>query len=314
MNINFPWKIYPVSNLGNIVSEYTHYDIYRKNTLLLNKYLQNNAINTCTCYYLAIGDAMEELKNNNLFNTHDQWRQLFPFYIEEISMSFKTEIIIITPNIHCNPSFLLKTNTKFKWTLDENSEYKKYTSNNYNVVINIFITPFPSLDQENERFINDLTNKTKIELEEQIQNLIQTKEDIIFLNNFNSQLKIFIDKIKESGVILCNYFAVFNSLSIYSNYDNFYFSPILRSLITNFNNKNYINNLLLKWKYTLTETNTYLSVPSLVEYKFNYVNKYFHSQYLKIIKQDNKLKFIIINTQKNVEYDNIKDLMKSWKF
>jgi len=309
MKINFPWKIYPV-NFCNIFSEYTHYEIYRSNTIALKEYFENN-INDCSCVYLAIGDAMEEQKNTEIFSKCKQWRQLFPFYVEETSKMFKTEIIIITPNINCNPTFISKTQEDFNWQITD-SNHIRYISNTYNVAANIFITSFPTIDINNERIINKLNRKiiSHESLKKHITNLVQTQDDINFLTSFNDVLSAWVNGIKENGIILCNYFAVFNAESIYSQFNDFYFAPKLKTLLSNTKNNNYINTLLLSWNYVTSETNTILTIP-FSEYSFNYVDILSSKYTFRIIKSKKKLKIIILDTG-NCQYDTIQSLIKKY--
>jgi hypothetical protein len=319
-NINFPWKYYPVSKLGNILSEYTHYNIYREQTIELYDYFLNFNPNQ-TLVYLAIGDAMEEIKNINVYETHDQWRQLFPIYIETAATSrhvAATEIIIVTPNINCNPDFIKKTQTLFKWNKIKNNHYKSGELK-YNINVRVFITPLPCIDPKNIELMKHLKEKNQeIFTESQINELEQTTNDINFLNEFNLLLTQYINKVRINGAILCNYFAVFNNKSLYSAYNNFYFSPILKSLIKNLDKNIVMNALLLKWTYITTNTTTALSLPLplpsqiLDQFKFSYISNYSNNSCnLEIIKEDDILKFVIYD--KKQKYNTIHELIKLTK-
>lgn len=325
--LNFPWKMYPTSNLGNIVSDYNSYDVYRKQTLALYHYLQTSEILELDklVVYFAIGDPMEEQHNNPNYEIFDQWKQLFPTFIEETTTQFRTEIIIITPNVMCNPGFIDKTKNKFKWQkcsdLQDCSDtsHIKYISTLYQVTIHIFLTLFPSLDENNSKFINNLnkiiTNQDYANiLCDHVNNLVQTNEDQSFLNTFNQVFENFVTRIKESGVIFCNYLAVFNNATNYATYNNFYFAPILKSLFCNFHNEENIKSLLFSWIYVLTNTSIFLYLPFCLDYNFSYINEHkYNLLNLKVIQEDTNLKIIVFDNKKR-EYDTIINFLKELKY
>lgn len=303
--VNFPWKQYPTSNLGNVVSEYTHYKTYRQQTVKLYKYLQT-MLQLKTVVYLAVGDAMEEYKESSDAIINDQWRQLFPIYIENASKEFATEIIIITPNINCNPTFLTKTQKKYGWT----KVGDKYESSNpdYKITVRIFITPFPCIDTNNNKLIDYLKTKEIIS-STIINDLIQTTADITFLEDFNNVFAKYINHIKQNGVIICNYLAVFNNDSVYSTYNNFYFAPILKNIIKN-NNSDIITSLLLKWTFNPTITTTSLVLPLSLPCSFSYISEYTHNSYNIIVSKETSGLQIVMSDIKKNKFNTIRELVK----
>jgi len=273
-----------------------------------------------TVVYLAIGDAMEEklnLMEENLnsmeidlnFITSDinyQWRQLFPVYIENASKKFTTEIIIITPNINCEPTFLVKTQKKYKWVKVDGI----YKSSNpkYKITVRIFITPFPCIDTNNNKIVEYLETKKTITTST-INDVIQTTTDIAFLEDFNNTFTKYVNYTKQNGIIICNYLAVFNDDSIYSAYNNFYFAPILKNIIKNKNNDT-ITSLLLKWTFKPTITSTYLVLPLLLPCNFSYVNEYANNTYNITICDETVGLKIIINDTKKIKFETLQELIK----
>ncbi|ARF10272.1 hypothetical protein Hokovirus_1_151 [Hokovirus HKV1] len=305
-NINFPWKLYPVNNYKNIMSEYDHYKIYKKNTLKFYNFISNYKTYDTIDYnnlilYLCIGNPMDEYYycTNNAIGC--QWQQLFPMYLENHK---NVLLMIITPDIsYLNNEPLFMKNTKhYGWTKKNTNTY---ISLKYKVVVKIFITPFITLDNENNNNINILNNTTNKKILNIINSLIQTEQDKIFISNFYTKFTDFINFM--NGLVICNYLAVFNS-PIYEKYNDFYFCEELKKIMN--------KHLLLTWTYDLKNTESIiyciLNKLYLNTSKINYCdNKYFNIIYL-----NNKpvMNFIIINEKGYLDEINVLQVDKFTDF
>jgi len=213
--INHPWYVYPNEPL----SGYKKYEIYKNEIIKLMSFIQNFEINNHTVFHLIIGAAMEEflasrIEDPKYEDITFQWRQLFPFWIENY-LNYNPDgvirILIVSPNKEFSenyiPLFVQFTNEKFNWKINNNT----ISSQTYNIVINIFCTPFPSIDKNSEKKIN---HYKKFISKNEASNLIVTHHDTLFVKRFNKYLtKLFNNIILNKGIIISTSYAVFNKNS-----------------------------------------------------------------------------------------------------
>jgi hypothetical protein len=323
VKINCPWMIYRMaSKLGNICHGWRNFELYRKESIRLNNYINNllntNAITDNTILYLAIGAAAEELftdstndKDTEIYNKYEQYRQLLPLYIELAAINHKcpVKIIIISPNSsfenYKDPEFIDATNNIFKWVKASNTNY---ISELYNITVDIFCTPMMCNDLvENKKIIpiiRQICNAQKINIYEQITNdMEQTVEDVIFINNFYLQLSKLFDNVEnKGGVIICNSYAVFHFKSNLQKYSDYFMFPEIKKL---FENK-YPQRILSEWRYLMEYNKTIMYLPKIpynkyLSYVHNINNSYNIISTITIIKDNNnKLNACVIDSTKDL--------------
>jgi len=255
--LNFPWTSYPTHRTGNLChgwGEDIDYIIqYRQNTLHLFDFLKNTT--PCPTIFICIGAAYEEIVSLSSNVQINQWRQLFPLYIEKFVVNGnKVQIIIISPNDSFmkreTPEFINKTRY-MNWTFREETNCKQvYSSKKFHVDVYIFCTPMPSDDPLNDNVIQYIKSTNLYELDivkNKVDNMLKTTNDIDFVRNFYECLKIFINK---CDVVICNSYAVFNENDKLKNYCMF---PEIKEL---FNKKD--NKILSEWIYDVDNYNTFL--------------------------------------------------------
>tara|TARA_Y100000780_G_scaffold230634_1_gene253287 strand:- start:21028 stop:21888 length:861 start_codon:yes stop_codon:yes gene_type:complete len=210
--MNFPFYLYP----NQVLSGYTDYEEYLKETERLYNDLCEYKSKPNTIFQLIIGAVMEEAIDYKV-DINNHWRQLFPFYLEyhlETNTNSNIDIFLISPNIgfknHIKPTFINAT-SYYEWKYDKNT--KTYYSTTENINVHIYYTPFPSIDLNNYK---SLSLYDTIIDKDHLKKLIQTENDINFINNFYQELQIIFETIeKYNGFIICNSYAVFRYGSIF---------------------------------------------------------------------------------------------------
>lgn len=246
MSLNFPYFIYP----GYPFSGYFDTDEYNKNiknVLTLFKEL-NLSINKKILLHLTIGACMEEYLNickTDEINMYAfQWEQLFPYHLREHAKNGGKVInIIISPtnsfneNNWINPTFV-KNTLEFDWEINQNC----IKSQKYDVTIFICYSMMPSVDELNCQKYELLLNK----FETYAPLIIQTTNDIVFVNEFYEELQNLVNKIiTYGGIFTCYSFAVFENKTKKSKFNNF---AMFKEIKNMFNN-NSSNLFLGEWIY-----------------------------------------------------------------
>lgn len=222
--MNNPFFTYPG---GTLRGEYNDFETYRVEAHRLLNHLKSSILKPNTLLYICIGSAMEENKCDDYYK-YNQWRQLFPHYIE--TYLSPVEIIIISPNKLKNPGFIKITDEYLKW---ESSDTSTYTSSTRDIKVNIFNCMMPS--ENKKRTVSIAKKCTDLPL--------QTDTDVQFINEFYSVLKEYINKANKT---ICNSFAVFRNMPEYNDFRMF---REIKDVIG--------NGILAEWKYDEMCTNTY---------------------------------------------------------
>lgn len=211
--------------------------------------------------YMAVGATMEEIIDDDNYKKYNQWRQLFPSYIEDMilkSKCLKSSIIIASPNIffdpcrYRDPVFISKTDRQFKWTKTSKNTYK---SSHYDVTVFVICTKFPSYNEDRSRLVYDklceLVKKDNICIN--TDHILQTEDDIVFIKNFYDSLDKLI--IEIDGILICNSFATFNINSVYGkSYNNYRMFKELKQIFIKNSDKD--NIILSEWVHNTKNITT----------------------------------------------------------
>lgn len=255
--MNYPFFVYP----GYPFRGYFNFEEYLSEVIRLDKYIQELK-DTCTqntLLHLTIGAAMEEVADiEDYFKIYIQkqhWRQLFPDFIDYNCFKNKTpvKIIIIAPNdiFSINnfkePQFIKYTNEIYSW---EKINQKQYKSQNFNVEVNFFCTMMPH--SEPARNINIVNKIKQIDLDQKTnyhQKIIQSNDDLNFINQFYTNLKLLFDVINQKeGIVTCFSFAVFNEITEQSKYNEYLMFSEILGLFTKENEK---IRLICRWIFNI---------------------------------------------------------------
>jgi hypothetical protein len=252
--INYPFVAYP----GIPLCGYMNTVVYNKEIIRLLDTIKElqQTISNCkepVLLHLTFGAAMEELYTDTEDKTSIdiQWQQLFPIHLQNLHIenpNIKIYNLIVSPNKYFasdsfkEPLFInyLK-DFKFKLSGD-----RLYIDETENIKVMIFNSPLPTIDTYR---LNNIVEKwKKIEVDSiDINKLIQTKNDIEFVNQFYKELSNLMDIISaNNGFTTCFSFAVFNNNSIHANADYNLF-PEIKTLFKYPYNKS--NKLLAEWTY-----------------------------------------------------------------
>lgn len=229
--LNHPWYIYPQC----LMSEYTHYDIYRTETLRLFNKIKNlhnilieSTDDDCNLTIFILGSVMESIIHSDIHINISQWQQLFPNYIYTFIEEFKSKklrvnvsIIIISPdNIftdekYIEPSFVTN-NLHYDFEKIQNRQYL-YVNENINITVDIFVCPFPHLETR----IDEITRwnvfiTTHSDLSFSINSLEPSDDDKTFIELFYTYVEK-IAKLKHANLII-NSFAVSKNIMDCNNY------------------------------------------------------------------------------------------------
>ncbi len=252
--INFPWFVYPGYPCRG---GYTDFEQYKEESIRLYKFLKEYQIKGKMLFHICIGAAMDEMlmTNNISIDKYDhQYSQLFPNFIEHFvwnkdDSEDRCQIVIISPNRSFSddnftpPNFISTTNSIYNWEMIGN---KKYRSKECGIDVDIFYTPMLHNDQERNMQYVDTLSKDDIS-KNYISDIIQTSDDIKFINSFYKTLENLFEKVNDKGgIVTCFSTAVFDHGSelqyIYNKYAMF-------SEIVNYFSSNSSNRLLCEWKF-----------------------------------------------------------------
>jgi len=300
MELNHPFFIYP----NAMMSEYNEYDHYRKEIKRFYNFLiklnldletlkQTNK--TKILIPIIIGSTMEDAIFNNQtdFSNIFQYQQLFPDYILKFIDNFKSEdklieIIIISPDKIFNienfsPLFLIYSD--FKFIKICNKEYL-FEINKLKIRFNIFNCPMPCIEKRSNiiKKVNDILRRMSSN-PYNINSFTQTENDILFINNFYSEIENLISKVNYDNLfVIINSWVNFKNLYGYSeNYNmfprilelankyniiatewNYIDELFLTRIISNYNNYNLKNNYILYVSNDIDEFND-----KILEINFN---------------------------------------------
>jgi hypothetical protein len=281
--MNFPFYLYP----NQILSGYTDYKEYLKETERLYNDLCGYKSTPNTIFQLIIGAVMEEAKDYNI-PIDEHWRQLLPFYLEhylETTLNSNVEIYIVSPNIgfknHIEPTFIKQT-SYYNWKYDKST--KTYYSTTNNIKVHIYYTPFPSIDTNNHKIVSFYQ---KVIGKEKIEQIIQSCQDIEFIKNFYLELNKKFESIEElNGFVLCNSYAVFRYNSInHEKYKSYGLCQDIKKLF-----KFKPNRILSEWTF---KKDNFLMIREFEHQEINYTNLEIGTIPLFIIEDDkNKIYFI----------------------
>lgn len=245
--------LYPAGGrTGNLLHGWTNFDTCCKEVVRLEKFLtdfQSN-VKDNTLFVLIIGAAMEEIYTDDIYVKSDQWDQLFPNYISEHKSGLNVQVVIVSPNSSfeegVTPVFINKTNDTYNWLKSE-SQLSWVSTNGY-VKVDIFCTAFPYAEKDvNNAKINNLKNLDFLQnsvYEKQINHMLQTDEDVCFVEKFYDSLDKTFSTVEEvGGLIICQSTASFNIHTKNVRYNNCYMFPKIKDLFSVKNNQR----LLLEW-------------------------------------------------------------------
>jgi len=254
--MNYPFRTYP----NIITSEYTHFEHYVEQVKELRLLIKKLNVEPETLFHLCIGAAMEEYLSRFPEDCVSfQWRQLFPYWLEQYALENPTKpirIIIISPNkeFHVEehmktPSFIPNTDGIFNWILEDG--FKKIKSRSFNIEIFIFSCPMPHICTRNKLICNHYRKLDYDMVAHFADKIEQTDTDRKFVIEFYKDLsKLFSIIVDKSGYVSIYSFAVFRQGSENSYHINNFamfneIIPIARKLPA----KSY---QLCEWLYTKT--------------------------------------------------------------
>lgn len=237
--LNHPWKTYHNAPM----SSYQYFDVYKTETLRLFQFLKQYIPKSQTVFQLIVGAAMEEALEHEI-PIGDQWRQLFPYYLEELVLDegLKAQVVIVSPNKNFleeeyHPTFIGMTNWKYHW---EMTGPREFTSTTYPVKINLFCTMFPQVDKFNSKLVDYWKDVSYIE------QFVQTDMDVSFVNDFYKSMSAMFAKVEQvDGVILAVSYAVFNNI----RRPAYYLIPSIKDL---FPIQKKDTRMLFEWRYAPT--------------------------------------------------------------
>jgi hypothetical protein len=249
MNINYPWYLYP----NPVCCGYSDYDEYKKETIRLYQFLENDKLSKNTILQLIIGATMEEAREFEQ-DIDFQWRQLLPFYLEdhiEKNPDDTIKLLIVSPNknfasdkINENTIKFIKETPYFKWKF--NNENKTYYSSLFNISVHIFCTFFPSKQINNKLLLSKINDSGGDIVKKYTQQLIQTDTDCQFIDLYYKSLSNYFTKIeKNNGLVLCVSYANFRHGGLYSKYYKEY--DLFTEIKILF--KNHKNRILSNWVF-----------------------------------------------------------------
>ncbi len=232
------------------MSEYNNYDLYRREALKLNEFIDNLFVeihkehrDSEILIPLIIGSAMEDSisKSNTSKENYFQYHQLFPNYINNFIKSNSNkkfiQIIIVSPDDIFSSDTLIPTFTlyeSFDFVLTSPNEYV-YTDGKTNIKVNIFNCPFPCVDKRNSLILRYENLIKGLEFNSyKILSYHQTQQDLEFINSFYSKIeRLFILTHNSLMKIVINSWVSFKNLDGYS--ENYNMFPKLLSLANEHN-------------------------------------------------------------------------------
>lgn len=256
--LNNPYYLYP----GYPFSGYFDFENYNINLIklyedLLTLYNTTEPI----LLHFSIGSAIEEYDD---VKTKFQWRQLFPYHLENAMKTYnKLKIIhyIISPspnfknnsdtktndNITNNlnnqyiPSFVNYSDIKFKEPIINNIIH----ADKFNFITKIYYTMMPTVEHNNAKSLEQSIEKG-ISEHIDIEIFRQTNEDIIFIKKFYDLLFNLLNKIRNlGGCTTCFSYAVFNEFTPKNKYKNYIMFKEIIDVFGENNNKS----MLCEWRY-----------------------------------------------------------------
>ena len=281
IQLSYPYFLYP----GFPFHGYRNIFQYNINIIKLKNYIDSliNEINEPIILHFSFGAIMEEYLSEYNDNEYIyQWRQLFPYHLENCLKKFnniKMIHIIISPNktfefgpFYKSPLFVNLSDITF---IDDNMG--TIHTSEYNFTTKIFNTMMPSKDINNNKFINEI-NKQNLLFDFNINDYKQIEIDINFINDFYQSLNNLINKVNTyRGCVTGFSYAVFNTSNNRSSFNNY---NLFREIISVFNNN---STLLCEWDFN------------------NFNSNYMIYNYTKILYLDN-ISIIDISLLKNSKY------------
>lgn len=295
--LNHPWFIYP----RGIMSEYNDYELYRKESVKLSKYVQNlpqyiDKIHTNkeSLVSFIIGSSMEDVLANspnssnssnspnspNSPNSQDiniihQYRQLYPNYINDFinanSDKKFIQIIITSPdrifsNDDYTPHFIRYE--PYDFVKIKKNEYV-FECEMFEIKINIFNCPMPCLETRCDLVSRYQTSLEMLKINPyKIQTYKQTQTDVDFIQNFYSRVEeLFKITYDIRNKIIVNSWVSFVNLVGYSEKYNMF--PNILELANKYN--------IIATEWEFLENSTFTKIVS----KYTLGNKCFQNYYIR---------------------------------
>lgn len=252
--MNYPFRTYP----NVITSEYIHFEHYVEQVKELNTWIKKYKPESGTLFHLCIGAAMEEYMSRFQEDcVMFQWRQLFPYWLEEYAMNNPTKpirILIVSPNreFHLEecaktPRFVNETNSLFDWIVDG----YKIKSGTFNIEIQIFSCPMPHICTKNSSFCSHYRKQKYDQIAHFADKIKQTEDDRAFVKEFYEEVsRLFKDVVSMLGYVSIYSFAVFRQGSENAiHINNFAMFDEIIPIARNLPSESY---QLCEWIYTKT--------------------------------------------------------------
>lgn len=297
--LNHPWFIYP----RGIMSEYNEYNLYRKESIKLSKYVKNlpryideTHTNKESLVSFIIGSSMEDVLANSANSANStncanyayeniihQYRQLFPNYINDF-INTNTEkkfiqIIITSPdrifsNDDFTPQFI--TYEPYNFRKIQKNEYV-FECDMFEIKINIFNCPMPCLETRYELVTRYQRSLDMLKVNPyDIQTYKQTQTDVDFIHNFYSSIEeLFKITFDPRNKIIINSWVSFANLDGYSEKYNMF--PNILELANKY------NIIATEWEFTCKFTCGFTKIVS----KYTLGNKCFQNHYIRYTESSN---------------------------
>jgi hypothetical protein len=249
MSVNYPFALYPGFPCSGYYDNSNYIKEVKRLHDYINKLIKDTTKEKCVVH-ITIGAPLEEYysetKEKSTNKYHEwQWQQLLPYHLQALlGTNVKVYHIIIAPNKYFNPEEFKEPSFYGYW--DFTKDKMKYTTDNYSCDIFYTMMPCAQLDQNIKAIERIKTIKNLNEC--YIKEYTQTENDVVFVNEFYSDLKKLHDQItSNSGVFTCYYYAVFREDSVKNIYKTYYFCPEIMDIFKKTMNSD--NSLLAEWTY-----------------------------------------------------------------
>lgn len=174
--LKYPLTLYP---RWIIQDSFKFTERCKKMLLELHNWISRQIETPPKLWYVAVGAAAEERYVNGyytdktMFHLAEQWRQLFPYFVEETSLKnpeVPIEVTIIAPNKHLDfrsrkfkqPVFVDKTMKQFEWKIfEDDNDVLTYLSTKTRLTVKVFCTPFPSYVPTQNEFIDRYIRRSR---------------------------------------------------------------------------------------------------------------------------------------------------------
>lgn len=226
-SLRFPYYLYP----GFPCSGYFNVALYNAELVRLYNRI-DELTQLCsgrTILHISIGAAMDEYYAEYDVNIGDHWRQLYPAYLERLSMvepDTKIHHLIVAPNKTLDPDHFKKP---MFMKIDEDWVRSGSSFINKNITVDIFCTMMPTVDNRNDGLMGKIKERFRIDMD--LDRFRQTPGDIQFVGMFYDRLRGCVDMINShGGLSRCYSFAVFNSSTNRSHLVDYAMFPEIKTV------------------------------------------------------------------------------------